>query len=113
MKARKRAGYTETEARREAARETEEQYEQIFRKCAADLTAQITATIIWTLMKNEGWGETRVKRLIEQIHDTEDLMDNPSRLHHKFSPLDCEQEIKEKFGVDLRQEFPAKVEVKP
>lgn len=113
MKAHKRGCYTQTEARREVEREAEEHYAEIFCKCAADLTAQITATIIWTLMKNEGWGEVRIRRLIEHIHDTEYLMDNPSRLHHRFSPLECETEIKERFGIDLREEFPVKVEVKP
>ena len=94
--------------------EVDEEYkEQVFREVAPDIAAQTTANIIWTLWKMEGYGEKRIKRLIEHLHDLENLQENPSRLHHRFDPLDCEREIKEKFGIDLRAEFPPKVEVKP
>lgn len=97
-----------------ACREDDAEYrEQVFREVVADIAAQTTANIIWTLWKMEGYGEKRIKRLIEHLHDMDELMEHPSRLHHRFDPLDCEREIKEKFGVDLHKEFPPKVEVKP
>lgn len=106
---------TPKEIRREVEKETAEQYEKIFRKCADELTVQVLATVIWTLMTNYkyNWGKKRIMQFIEALHDTEDMMDNPSYLHHRFSPLECEQIIKDKYGIDLRKEFPAKVVTKP
>lgn len=40
-------------------------------------------------------------------------MDKPSPLHHRFDGLDCEQIIKDKYGIDLAKELPPQVEVKP
>ena len=60
-----------------------------------------------------GWGEKRLKAFVEALHDTDELQSNPSPLHRRFSGLECEEIIKDKFGVDIRKEFPPKVEVKP
>lgn len=90
---------------------SEEYREMVFREVAPDISVQAYACVIWTLKTRFGWGEKRIKQLVEALHDTDELMENPSRLHHRFDPLDCEREIKEKFGVDLRKEFPVRVEV--
>lgn len=86
--------------------------EEVYTECANDIMIQCLSTVFWTLATNCGYGAGRLKKLAEMLHDTKDLMDNPSRLHHKFSGLECEQIIKEKYGVDLRAEFTAEVEVK-
>lgn len=93
--------------------EFENQYEELYRACATDLTVQALATVLWTLSTAYCWKEQRLKKFVSAMHDTDDLMENPSRLHHKFDPLECEKEIKDKYGIDLRAEFPARVEVKP
>ncbi len=112
MKARKRGLYTETEAQREAKRETANEYERIFKECADELLVQSISTVMWTLAVNNGWGAGRLRKLADDLHETQDLMNNPSPLHHKFSPLECEQIIKDKYNIDLRAEFKAQVEVK-
>lgn len=103
---------TYAEIRTAVAEEMDRQYEELYRRAAADLNAQNLGVVFWTLAKSFGWGEKRLKALVEALHDTDDLMEHPSRLHHRFSPLDCEKELKEKYGIDLREEFPARVEVK-
>lgn len=113
MKARKRSCYTPTEARREVNREIDDAMPQLFQKHAEMLIPQVTATFLWTMATRYGWGEKRLRQLAEAIHDTEYLMENPSRLHHRFDPFDCEKEIKEKYGIDLRKELPPQVEIKP
>lgn len=95
------------------AEEFDKQYYELYCNAAADISAQAYACVMWTLKTRFGWGEKRIKQLVEALHDTDELMEHPSRLHHRFDPLDCEREIKEKFGVDLRKEFPPRVEVKP
>jgi hypothetical protein len=102
---------THAEIRRAVEEEMDRQYEALYRRMAADLNAQNLGVVYWTLAKSFGWGEKRLKALTEALHDTDDLMEHPSRLHHRFSPLDCEKEIKERFGIDLRAEFPIRVEV--
>ena len=90
----------------------EEVREEVYKECANDIMIQCLSTVFWTLATNCGYGAGRLRKLAEQLHDTKELMDNPSRLHHKFSGLECEQIIKEKYGVDLRAEFTAEIEVK-
>lgn len=83
----------------------------IFRRHAQELIPQAFAMFLWTMDVNYGWKEKRLKQLIENLHETDYLMEHPSRLHHRFDPLDCEREIKEKYGIDLRKEFPVRVEI--
>lgn len=90
----------------------EEVREEVYKECANDIMIQCLSTVFWTLATNCGYGAGRLKKLAEQLHDTKELMDNPSRLHHKFSGIECEQIIKDKYGLDLRAEFTADVEVK-
>lgn len=112
MKARKRGGYsTVTEARREVNREIDDAMPQLFQKHAEMLLPQVTATFLWTMATRYGWGEKRLRQLAEAIHDTEYLMENPSKLHHRFDPIDLIRVIKEKYGIDLEKEFPVRTEV--
>lgn len=96
----------------EAQRLLDDEHEKIFKQCADELLVQSLATVFWTLAINNGWGAKRLRKLADDLHETQNLMNNPSPLHHKFSPLECEQIIKEKYNIDLRAEFKAQVEVK-
>lgn len=96
----------------EARRLLEDEHERIFKQCADDLLVQNLATVFWTLAVNNGWGAGRLRKLADDLHETQNLMNNPSPLHHKFSPLECEQIIKDKYKIDIRAEFKAQVEVK-
>ena len=114
MKARKHSNYTSmTEARREVSRESENVQEKIFRQAVDDMYVQLIATVFWTMATRYGWGKVRLRGLLETLKDTKDLMDKPSPLHHRFDGLDCEQIIKDKYGIDLAKELPPQVEVKP
>ena len=93
------------------AEEMERQEPEIFKKHAAELIPQTFAVVLWTMAVSYGWKKKRLRKLVEALHDTDYLMENPSRLHHRFGPLELEREIKEKYGIDLRTEFPIKVEV--
>lgn len=110
MKARQRLTVKQ---RTRAQKILDDDHEKTFRECADDITAQCLATVFWTLAINNGWGAGRLRKLADALHDTQDLMNNPSPLHHKFSPLECEQIIKDKYKIDIRAEFKAQVETKP
>lgn len=109
MRARQRLTCKQQEA---AQRLLDDEHERIFREVADDLLVQNLATVFWTLAVNDGWGAGQLRKLADDLHETKNLMNNPSPLHHKFSPLECEQIIKDKYNIDLRAEFKAQVETK-
>ena len=85
---------------------------EIFKRHAEQIIPQAFAMFFWTMALNYGWKKKRLRKLLDDLHETDRLMRNPSRLHHRFDPLDCEREIKEKYGIDLRKEIPIQVEIK-
>lgn len=98
--------------KKEAQRLLDDEHERIFRECADNILAQAFAAVFWTLAVNDGWGTKRLQKLVDDLHETQNLMNNPSPLHHKFSPLECAQIIKDKYNIDIRAEFKAQVEIK-
>ena len=84
----------------------------IYEAAVQDITVQTLATVLKTLETCYGWKEQRLKQFIQHLHDTEDLMVNPSPLHHRFTHLDNEKYMKETYNIDLEKEFPAHVETK-
>lgn len=104
--------HTDSRSRRIAREEYENVREEIFRQCADDILAQTLINVFWTLNRSYGWGKKRLADFVEALHDTTELQCKPSRMHHRFSALDCEKELKEKYGIDVREEFKAIVEVK-
>lgn len=97
------------ELNRAVAREMERLEPEYFQKHAAELIPQYMAMVLWTIQLNKG--EEAMREFIEDFHETDYLMDNPSKLHHRFDPTDCDKELKEKYGIDVRKEFPIRTEV--
>lgn len=93
------------------ADEIAKQEPEIFKRHAEQLIPQVCAAIFKTLEISYGWKKKRLWKFIEYLKDFFDLMDHPSRLHHRFDPIDCEREMKEKYGIDFRKEFPIRVEI--
>lgn len=99
------------EFQKAVADEIAKQEPEIFKRHAEMLIPQVYAMVLYTLATCEGYGEKRLKRFCEHIHDIDELMDNPSRLHHKFDPTDLIDVVKEKYGIDVVKEFLVRVEV--
>ena len=97
---------------REVAKELERQRAVVYRQAAEDLMPQALAFFLWTLQLNYGWGEKRLRKLVDDLHETDHLMNSPSPMHHRFTSLDCEEMLKDKYGIDIRAEFPIVVEDK-
>ena len=76
------------------------------------LIPQAMAMFLWTMAINYGWGKSRLRKLAEALHETDYLMDNPSRLHHRFDATDLIEVVKEKYEIDVVKEFPVRIEVK-
>ena len=99
---------TETQIHHAVEAEIETIKKQIYKEAVQDITVQTLATVLVTLEQYYGWKEGRLKKFVEAIHGVEDTMVNPSPLHHRYTHLDNEQHIKEKYGIDLNAEFPTK-----
>ena len=93
------------------AEEIAKQEFDIYKRHAEQLIPQLYAMVLYTLATCEGYGEKRLKRFCEHIHDIDELMENPSRLHHRFDPTDLIDVVKEKYGIDVVKEFPVRIEV--
>ena len=98
--------------KREVAAEMERQHKQLFVQAAEELIPQALAFFLWTMQLNYGWGEKRLRKLVDDLHETDHLMNSPSPMHHRFNSLDCEEMLKDKYGIDIRAEFPIVVEDK-
>lgn len=97
--------------RKAVAEEIAKQEADIYKRHAEQLIPQVYAMFFWTIELNYGWKKKRLLKLVENLKETDYLMDHPSRLHHRFDPIDCEREMKEKYGIDFRKEFPIRVEI--
>ena len=84
------------------------QVKKEFEACAAEVRAdtaqQLTAIIFYTLAVNYGWGERRLRRLMDAITGTADDMDGVGFVP-AFNAVDCMTFVKDRFGIDLKQEI--------
>lgn len=92
--------------------EMSKQRDELFIEDAETIMPQAVAAFLWVMAKGYGFGGKRLKRLCDELHEYYDVMVNPSRLHHRFGPLDTVAWIKDKYGIDLEAEFKADVEIK-
>lgn len=104
---------SEKDVKKAARQEYEEIREEIFKECADDIMAQALCTVFYTLVTAYGWRKQRLRNFADALHETNNLMCNPSKLHHRFSPLDIEKTLKNKYALDVRKEFKANVDIQP
>ncbi len=102
---------TDRKIRQTCRQEYENLREEIFRECAHDIMTQALCVVYYTLIQ-KGWREKRLKDFTAEIKATNDLMCNPSKLHHRFNSIDIEEMLKSKYGINLREEFKPTIEVK-
>lgn len=91
--------------------EIAKQEPEIFKRHAEQLIPQAYATVFKVLDMDHGWKAKRLWQLIYELQNLDDLMEHPSPLLPSFGPIDCEREMKEKYGIDFREEFPIRVEI--
>lgn len=98
---------TEAQIHNAVEAEAETIKKEVYKEAVQDITVQTLATVLYCLETCYDWKEQRLKKFVQYLHDTEDLMVNPSPLHHRFSHLDNKQRMKDLYGIDLEKEFPA------
>lgn len=88
-------------------------YEEVFRDAAGDIIAQVMASVFFTLSVQYGWKKKRLEQFVSALHDTDRMMWKRSPLQkYTLSPIECEKAIKDDYGIDLRKEFPPKVDMR-
>ena len=78
---------------------------ELYEKCVQDITVQVLSNVINTLEYWYGWRKDRIRKFIGYLHSEEDDM-----VSMGISTLDNIKRIKERYGIDLAEEFPAHVE---
>lgn len=84
-------------------KEVERKYKEIFDLAVDEVTYQIYAVMLTTLDKTYGWREKRLRRFIKEIEVIVKLMVSNST-RHGLDAYKCEEYLKSKYGIDLRQE---------
>ena len=84
-------------------KEVERKYKEIFDLAVDEVTYQIYAVMLTTLDKSYGWREKRLRRFINEIEAIVKLMVSNST-RHGLDAYKCEEYLKSKYGIDLRQE---------
>lgn len=65
---------------------------------------QTAAVILWTLSASEGFGEKRLRRIMNEVTGTSEDMDGVGFVP-PFTSEDCVRYLKEKYGIDLYAEI--------
>lgn len=84
-------------------KEVERKYKEIFDLAIDEVTYQIYAVMLTTLDKSYGWREKRLRRFIKEIEVIVKLMVSNST-RHGLDAYKCEEYLKSKYGIDLREE---------
>lgn len=84
-------------------KEVERKYKEIFDLAIDEVTYQIYAVMLTTLDKSYGWREKRLRKLIKEMECIVKMMVSKP-LDDKFDAYQCEEYLKNKYGIDLRKE---------
>ena len=84
-------------------KEVERKYKEIFDLAVDEITYQIYAVMLTTLDKSYGWREKRLRKFIKEIEVIVKLMVSNST-RHGLDAYQCEEYLKNKYGIDLRKE---------
>lgn len=94
-----------------AAKAVDEQKEAVYRECYQDLGTQFMGMVLYTLDKQYGWKEKRLRDFVEAVRDMSSTLDTRT-FRGKADAIDCRKYINDKYGIDLEKEFPMTLEVR-
>lgn len=94
------------EIREHVKEEISAKYDELYRAISEDVCAQTLAYVFQTLESNYGWREQRLKGFAANLQEMVTLaMSPPSPLLQNFDSDSIETHLKEKYGLDLRNDF--------
>ena len=95
----------ESEIRQRVEEEYQKKKDQIYESVIQDVLPQFMSVCMVELNKEFGFGEKRLRAVLDGVKDHFKLMDGVGILNHQYSTLDCLTYLKEKYGIDLDKEL--------
>lgn len=95
----------ESEIRQRVEEEYQKKKDQIYESVIQDVLPQFMSVCMVELNKEFGFGEKRLRSVLDGVKDHFKLMDGVGILNHQYSTLDCLTYLKEKYGIDLDKEL--------
>lgn len=93
------------EIREEVNRQMTEKKFELMQEIASELAVQVLANVLVTLEKSYGFKQKRLQGFVDNLKSMCDLMSNPLPITHRFDVDDNIDDLKEKYGIDLKKEF--------
>lgn len=95
----------ENEIRKRVEEEYQKKKDQIYESVIQDVLPQFMSVCMVELNKEFGFGEKRLRSVLNGVKSLFKLMDGVGILNHQYSTLDCLAYLKEKYGIDLDKEL--------
>ena len=95
----------ESEIRQRVEEEYQKKKDQIYESVIQDVLPQFMSVCMVELNKEFGFGEKRLRSVLDGVKDHFKLMDGVGIMNHQYSTLDCLTYLKEKYGIDLDEEL--------
>ena len=103
MKARYKNKYfvTVEDIEREVKRECDAKIDAVYEEVKHDVVAQIMAVCCMELNKEFGFGKDRLNKFYRGVNSLFKLMITDGILGKEFTPINCIEMLKDKYGIDL------------
>lgn len=95
----------ESEIRQRVEEEYQKKKDQIYESVIQDVLPQFMSVCMIELNKEFGFGEKRLRSVLDGVKAHFKLMDGVGILNHQYSTLVCLTYLKEKYGIDLDKEL--------
>jgi hypothetical protein len=109
MKANYCRAMSRTEAHKIAKQEVTAMYDQVFAECAEDVMQQTLANVLLCLERDYDWRKQRLENFVKNLQGWCDIMQHDTDITKAWSTNDNIEYFKDKYGIDLREEFKAEV----
>ena len=92
---------TRDDIKKEVIRECDAQINEIYDAVKQDVAAQIMAVCCIELNKEFGFGKDRLNKFYRGVNDLLKLMSADGIFGKPFTPVNCIELLRDKYGIDL------------
>ena len=86
--------------------ECDAKIDAVYEEVKKDVASQIMAVCCMELNKEFGYGKKRLNRFYEGVNDLFKLMATDGILGKEFTPINCIEVLRDKYGIDLDEKRP-------
>ena len=92
---------TVSDVERAVKQEVDAKIDAVYEQVKQDVAAQIMAVCLTELHTEFGFGTKRLQRFYNGVKGLFRVMDNDGIFGREFTPIDCIQIMREKYGIDV------------